>query len=173
MENCIFCKIVHGQIPATKIFENQNFLAFLDINPLSPGHCLIIPNGFGTSRRSANISRWHARSPLPNDKHSHNRQYIPKSSAKTFHTLIYGFILTRKTHQETKKTLLGMLQKYPNISSYYYPRATIPGKVPKARKSHIAPPPVEMNENRGPLISLIAAKVSPPPTIVCAPSFVA
>ncbi|MFA6177812.1 MAG: HIT family protein [Candidatus Paceibacterota bacterium] len=43
MENCIFCKIVKGEIPCTKIHENQDFLVFLDIQPVSDGHLLIIP----------------------------------------------------------------------------------------------------------------------------------
>lgn len=43
MENCIFCKIVSGEIPCYKIYEDHNFLAFLDINPQSPGHAQIIP----------------------------------------------------------------------------------------------------------------------------------
>lgn len=43
MENCIFCKIVAGEIPSTKIYEDEDFLAFLDIRPLSSGHTLIIP----------------------------------------------------------------------------------------------------------------------------------
>jgi len=40
---CVFCKIVENQIPAFKIFESEDILAFLDINPLSQGHSLIIP----------------------------------------------------------------------------------------------------------------------------------
>lgn len=43
MENCIFCKIVKGEIPSYKVYEDDNFLAFLDINPESPGHTLVIP----------------------------------------------------------------------------------------------------------------------------------
>lgn len=43
MEECIFCKIVDGDIPSDKVFENDNFLAFKDINPQSPVHILIIP----------------------------------------------------------------------------------------------------------------------------------
>jgi histidine triad (HIT) family protein len=43
MENCIFCKIVRGEIPATKIYEDENFLAFLDIHPHAPGHAQVIP----------------------------------------------------------------------------------------------------------------------------------
>lgn len=43
MNDCIFCKIVKGEIPAHKVYEDADFLAFLDINPLSPGHALVIP----------------------------------------------------------------------------------------------------------------------------------
>ena len=43
MNNCIFCKIVKGEIPANKVYENSDFLAFLDIRPQAPGHTLVIP----------------------------------------------------------------------------------------------------------------------------------
>jgi len=39
---CIFCKIVAGEIPAYKIYEDEDSLAFLDINPVNPGHALVI-----------------------------------------------------------------------------------------------------------------------------------
>lgn len=42
-ENCIFCKIVSGEIPAEKIYEDEELLAFLDITPINAGHTLIIP----------------------------------------------------------------------------------------------------------------------------------
>ena len=41
--DCIFCKIVAGEIPADKIFEDEYTLAFLDITPINPGHTLVIP----------------------------------------------------------------------------------------------------------------------------------
>ena len=41
--NCIFCKIVAGQIPAKKVFEDEELLAFHDINPWAPVHVLVIP----------------------------------------------------------------------------------------------------------------------------------
>lgn len=41
--NCIFCKIIKGEIPCHKIFENKDFLVFLDIKPVNHGHLLIIP----------------------------------------------------------------------------------------------------------------------------------
>lgn len=42
-KNCIFCKIVAGEIPSHKVYEDGEFLAFLDINPQSPGHTQVIP----------------------------------------------------------------------------------------------------------------------------------
>jgi len=41
--SCIFCKIIAGEIPAAKIFEDEKCLAFLDINPVTSGHLLLIP----------------------------------------------------------------------------------------------------------------------------------
>jgi histidine triad (HIT) family protein len=43
MNKCLFCKIVKGDIPADKVFENESILAFRDINPAAPTHILIIP----------------------------------------------------------------------------------------------------------------------------------
>jgi len=49
MEDCIFCKIVRGEIPSAKVMENEKVLAFLDINPVSKGHTLVIPKAhYGT-----------------------------------------------------------------------------------------------------------------------------
>jgi histidine triad (HIT) family protein len=41
--NCIFCKIIRGEIPSFKVFEDAKTFAFMDINPGNPGHCLAIP----------------------------------------------------------------------------------------------------------------------------------
>ena len=43
MDNCIFCSIIKGDIPSFKIYEDNDFLAFLDIAPGTKGHTLIIP----------------------------------------------------------------------------------------------------------------------------------
>ncbi|MBU6310768.1 HIT domain-containing protein [Patescibacteria group bacterium] len=43
MDECIFCKIAAGDIPAEKVFEDERFVAFLDIHPVSPRHTLLIP----------------------------------------------------------------------------------------------------------------------------------
>ena len=43
--NCIFCKIVAGQIPCFKLLEDETTIAFMDINPLNPGHALAVAKG--------------------------------------------------------------------------------------------------------------------------------
>lgn len=43
MEDCLFCKIVKGEIPSTKVYEDDEILAFKDINPMAPVHILVIP----------------------------------------------------------------------------------------------------------------------------------
>ncbi len=42
-ENCIFCKVVKGELPSSKVYENDEIMAFLDINPVNLGHTLVIP----------------------------------------------------------------------------------------------------------------------------------
>jgi histidine triad (HIT) family protein len=43
MEDCIFCKIIAGKIPAAKVYEDDTAISFLDILPANKGHCLVIP----------------------------------------------------------------------------------------------------------------------------------
>ena len=43
MEDCIFCKIIKGEIPSSKVYEDEEILAFNDINPMAPVHILVIP----------------------------------------------------------------------------------------------------------------------------------
>ena len=43
MENCIFCKIIAGEIPSAKVYEDEFVYAFLDISPINKGHVLVIP----------------------------------------------------------------------------------------------------------------------------------
>jgi histidine triad (HIT) family protein len=42
MEDCLFCKIIKGEVPSYKIWEDKNFFAFLDINPINPGHTILV-----------------------------------------------------------------------------------------------------------------------------------
>lgn len=43
MENCLFCKIINGEIPSNRVYEDEEILAFKDIKPLAPVHILIVP----------------------------------------------------------------------------------------------------------------------------------
>ena len=43
MENCLFCKIIRGEIPSAKVYENDKVYAFRDINPMAPVHVLVVP----------------------------------------------------------------------------------------------------------------------------------
>lgn len=43
MDDCIFCKIIKGEIPSNKVYEDDEILAFKDINPMAPVHILVIP----------------------------------------------------------------------------------------------------------------------------------
>jgi histidine triad (HIT) family protein len=43
LEDCVFCKIVRGELPSWKIFENNDVIGILDANPSAEGHCLIVP----------------------------------------------------------------------------------------------------------------------------------
>ena len=43
MADCLFCKIIAGEIPSTKVYEDETVLAFRDINPQAPTHVLVVP----------------------------------------------------------------------------------------------------------------------------------
>ncbi len=49
MESCLFCKIISGEIPCTKVYEDDTVLAFLDIHPVNIGHTLIVPKAHHTN----------------------------------------------------------------------------------------------------------------------------
>ncbi|HOO17718.1 MAG: HIT family protein [Phycisphaerae bacterium] len=42
-QNCVFCKIIRGEIPCQRVYQDKHVLAFLDIQPLAPGHTVVIP----------------------------------------------------------------------------------------------------------------------------------
>ena len=52
MKNCIFCKIIAGELPSTKLYEDDLVYAFLDISPINPGHLLVIPKEHHVSSSS-------------------------------------------------------------------------------------------------------------------------
>ena len=56
MENCLFCKIVRGEIPSTKVYEDELVLAFRDIAPMAPTHILVIPKAHIASVNAENAA---------------------------------------------------------------------------------------------------------------------
>jgi histidine triad (HIT) family protein len=56
MTDCVFCKIRDGQIPSMKIFEDDRTLAFMDINPLNSGHCLVVTKAHAATLFEAEIA---------------------------------------------------------------------------------------------------------------------
>ena len=49
MTDCVFCKLRDGQIPSMRVFEDDKTIAFMDINPINSGHCLVITKAHATS----------------------------------------------------------------------------------------------------------------------------
>jgi histidine triad (HIT) family protein len=43
MDECVFCKIIKKELPSYSVFEDENYIAFLDIRPMNPGHTLVVP----------------------------------------------------------------------------------------------------------------------------------
>lgn len=58
MPDCLFCKIVRGEIPTNKVYEDENTFALLDINPVNPGHTLVIPKKHVTDIFDIDESEW-------------------------------------------------------------------------------------------------------------------
>ena len=52
MSDCIFCHILAGEIPSTRLYEDDRVVAFLDVNPMAPGHALVVPRRHWTDLAS-------------------------------------------------------------------------------------------------------------------------
>jgi histidine triad (HIT) family protein len=88
MNDCVFCKIVAGEIPSIKVYEDEDFLAFLDIHPQSPGHVQVIPKKH---------YRWVW--DVPNiGKYFEVAQKIAKAQQKVFHEWILSRIVGDEVH---------------------------------------------------------------------------
>ena len=58
MDDCIFCKIIKGEISCSKVYEDSNVLAFLDISPIAKGHTLVIPKKHFVNVFDSNQEEW-------------------------------------------------------------------------------------------------------------------
>ena len=66
MPDCLFCKIAAGEVPATRVYEDERTIAFMDINPATRGHLLVIPREHAEHRE---------------DRHGTTSHSAPSSSA--------------------------------------------------------------------------------------------
>ncbi len=89
MNDCIFCKIVRGEIPCHKIYEDEKAIAFLDISPLSKGHTLVIPK-----EHSENIFD------ITEEDLCHIMKVIKKISSKIMNTYTPEGIVIRQNNGE-------------------------------------------------------------------------
>ena len=60
MPDCIFCKIIRGEMPSYKVYEDEKVLAFLDIRPVNAGHTLVIPKRHSTNIFDIESDDWMA-----------------------------------------------------------------------------------------------------------------
>jgi histidine triad (HIT) family protein len=60
MSECVFCKIRDGQIPSVKVHEDERTLVIMDINPLNPGHCLVLTKAHAPTIFDADVADLHA-----------------------------------------------------------------------------------------------------------------
>ncbi len=74
MENCLFCKIIAGEIPSKKVYEDENVYAFHDINPNAPVHVLVVPKAHIASMAEVNADNI--------DAVSYVMQAIPKIASE-------------------------------------------------------------------------------------------
>jgi histidine triad (HIT) family protein len=88
MNNCIFCKIVAGEVPCTKVYEDQDFLAFMDIHPHAPGHVQVIPKEH---------YRWVWDVPHIG-KYFEVAQKIAKAQQKVFHESVRSRVMGDEVH---------------------------------------------------------------------------
>jgi histidine triad (HIT) family protein len=58
MPDCIFCKIIRGELPSYKVYEDDTTLAFLDIHPVNPGHALVIPKKHASNIFEISAEDW-------------------------------------------------------------------------------------------------------------------
>lgn len=110
MNDCIFCKIIAGEIPSHKVYEDENFLGFLDINPRAPGHVQLIPKKH---------FRWVW--DLPSD------QKTSPNSAEYFE-IVHKIANAQKKAFETQMILLRITgEEVPHAHIWIYPDPKVEG----------------------------------------------
>lgn len=101
MDDCIFCKVIKGESPSYKVFEDEDFYVFLSIHPLTRGHCLVAPKVH---------YRWVWDSPNIG-KYFEMAQKVVKAQKKAFET---GFVIGAQVGDEVHHAHIQLIPRYPN-----------------------------------------------------------
>lgn len=105
-EECIFCKIAMGEIPSTKLYEDERVLSFLDINPAAKGHALVIPK-----------KHYHTLLDMPHEELKEVMEVVQKVAAAIMSTLqAEGFNII-----QSNKEVAG--QVIPHVHFHIIPRS--------------------------------------------------
>lgn len=106
MDDCIFCKIVSGKIPATKLFEDETVLGFLDIMPAAKGHALVIPK-----------KHYRTLLDMPHEELKNVAEAVQKIAAATMVSLpgVEGFNVLQSNHEVAGQVI-------PHVHFHIIPR---------------------------------------------------
>ncbi len=114
VEDCIFCKIVEGSIPSSKIYEDDSFIVIMDINPESKGHALLIP-------------KKHHENLLEEDPSSGNTflrviQLVSKAMKNSLGAKAINVVsnIGREAGQEVMHTHIHLIPKYDGDKTHYW-----------------------------------------------------
>lgn len=125
MIDCIFCKIASHEIPSNIVFENDDFLAFLDIRPLNPGHTLVIPR---------NHYRWVWDVPVPGPYFEVVAR-VAKVLRKVMDT---EWIASDAAGMGVHHAHIHLIPRFPNDGHGEFPNAANPKDIPPAKMKTIA-----------------------------------
>lgn len=123
--DCIFCKIIAGEIPSYKVYEDERYFAFLDIEPRNPGHVLVIPKEH---------MRWVWDSPDIGGYYE-VVQKIAKAQQKVFKT---GFIVSLVIGEEVPHAHVWLVPRFPEDGHGGSINLSNIKDIPKERMSEIA-----------------------------------
>ncbi|KAL9644326.1 hypothetical protein ABK040_005787 [Willaertia magna] len=99
MSNCIFCKIIRGELPVSKVFESESVMAFMDIQPVNYGHILIVPKVHAES-----MNAMYEKSNSDNE----NKELMEKAVSEMFPTALKINKVLRELCDEGKIRLEGV-----------------------------------------------------------------
>ena len=112
MNDCLFCKIISGDIPCMKIYEDEVCISFLDINPDSDGHCLIVPK-----------NHYKDINDIPSDVHNHIYN-VSKKIMKLLEDKLscdgFSLIQNNGSIQEVKHYHLHVKPHYKDVKSHEF-----------------------------------------------------